>query len=44
MLTQTEIKKLDPAERDEILALKKWMGDWRPNGFDLKKATQKFER
>jgi hypothetical protein len=43
MLTQTEIKKLDPDEREEILSLKKWMGDWRPNGFDLTKAQQKCD-
>ena len=31
MLTQTEIKKIDPGEREEILSLKKWTGDGNRN-------------
>ena len=44
MLTPVQIKGLSPKEREHILTLKEWLGNWRPDGCDLKKAREKFER
>ena len=43
-LTPAQISELDPDEREDILARKEWMGDWRPDGFDLEAAKMNFER
>lgn len=43
-MTPAQIKKLGPDEREDILARKEWMGDWRPDGFDLEAAKMNFER
>ena len=43
-LTNSEIKKLGPHERQEILARKEWLGGWRPVGLDFKKVQAGFRR
>ena len=43
-LTPAQIKKLDPDEREDLLARKDWMGQWRPEGFDFKKVQEDFAR
>lgn len=43
-LTPAQIQKLDPGEREDILGRKEWLGEWRPEGFDFKKAQKAFDR
>jgi hypothetical protein len=41
-LTPAQIKKLDPAEREDVLTRKEWRGKWRPEGFNFTKAQEDF--
>lgn len=43
-LTHVQIRKLDPDERDDLMSIKEWLGDWRPDEFDLEAAKRDFER
>jgi len=43
-LTAAQIRKLDPHEREEVRATREWLGQWRPEGFDLEAAKRSFER
>lgn len=44
LMTEAELQRLDPVEREEVLELREWLGDWRPEGFDLAAAKRAFLR
>lgn len=44
MLTEAEEERLDPIEREEMISIREWLGDWRPEGFDLAAAKRAFLR
>lgn len=42
LMTEAELRRLDPMAREEMLDLREWLGDWRPDGFDLMGSKQSF--
>jgi len=43
-MTPDQIKKLDPYGREDLQQRKEWLGEWRPDGFDLEAVMEEFER
>ena len=43
-ISDAELQKLDALAREDILARRAWLGDWRPDAFDLKAAKKRFDQ
>jgi hypothetical protein len=43
-MTRREIRKLEDSVREELEWKREWVGDWRPEAFDLEAARKTFDR
>jgi len=43
MASETDIKRMDEYNREELLSIRKWLGDWDPRRFDFDATAKKLK-